>query len=170
MLPHKAITCAFCFVVLNCFCFSVAAQQKVLGCGPEEQKFHVTVHKDKHPTPDPSRGKAIVYVIHRKKWPDSTGMGQSGKTMLAVNGNWVGGNLLDTYFYFEADPGLLRVCSAGMFGAKGKNAFMALTVEAGKSYYLRQLVAFSDTEIVQLPEEEAKKLLSKCKFATLEAK
>ena len=47
---------------------------------------------------------------------------------------------------------------------------MALTVETGKRYYLRQLVAWSDTEIVQLSEEEAKTLLSKCKFATFEVK
>lgn len=156
----------FCLLLVSGLAPSSPAQTDMFGCGPEKQKFNITIHKGQHPMPEPPPGKAVVYVFRAKKYPDSARR-FSLRTLLSVNGKWVGVNRFQTYFYFEADPGLLRLCSKL---EKRPPVFMNLTVEAGKSYYIRQWVVFFDHEITQVPEQEARRLLAKCDYAAFKGK
>jgi hypothetical protein len=142
---------------------SAQPQAEELGCGPRKQKFSVARHKGEHPAPEPSPGKAIVYVIK-----GFGKIGREGAYRLGVNGKWVGANTKNTYYYFESEPGLLKLCVEGSW----KKGMQFLTVEPGESYYLYLNVGFqvSNEGISQLSEEEGKKLVQKYQYITFQLK
>jgi hypothetical protein len=140
------------------------AQEEELGCGPKKEKFSVERHKGEHPTPEPSLGKAIIYVAKGSGKP-----GREGAYRLGVNGKWVGANTKNTYYYFESDPGLLKLCAEGAW----KKGMQFLTVEPGKSYYLYLNVGvFVGTHegIFEFSKEEWKKLTGKYQYITFQLK
>jgi len=142
---------------------SAQAQEEELGCGPKKQKFSVERHKDDRPTPEPSPGKAIIYVIK-----GSGKIGREGAYRLGVNGKWVGANTKNTYYYFESDPGLLKLCAEGAW----KKGMQFITVEPGKSYYLDLNVGIQvrNEGIFQLSEEVGKQLIQKYQYITFQLK
>ncbi len=96
--------------------------------------------------------KAMIYVLR------STMIGYKIHSKLAVDGNWVGVNRGKTYFYFPIEPGERFFCSESE-----NQSYLALNVEAGKTYYLQQQVKpgvwKARTQLVVLDEDEAKKKL-----------
>lgn len=73
--------------------------------------------------------KAIVYVVR----PGSAAA--RIQTRLSVNGAWVGGNYANNYFFLTLDPGEHYFCSEAQ-----DRSTVALTVQPGRIYYLRQAV------------------------------
>ncbi len=148
------------------------AQDLNVGCGAANHKPKVLLQKQQHPTPTPASGKALIYVVRIKKSPDSS-RSQALKALVGVNGKWVGGTLVNTYSYFEVEPGLVSLCSIAT--CRGEPQVLALTAEAGQTYYLQQWGSATmfgamsgKCGIKQLSEQEAKPLIEQAEFATLE--
>ncbi len=133
------------------------------GCGPDE-KHKIIEHADEHPTPHPPQGKAIIYVVR----PHRGFPLHKAPIRLSVNGKWVGTSPDNTYFFFEMEPGFLRLCSKPP-RLGGNRQFLGLTVEAGKAYYVMQLWSTEASErLVQLTEAEGEKYVSQARFITFE--
>ena len=104
------------------------------GCGPSEGQYEVTTNKNEHPAGQLEPGKALVYVIEDI---------ERGPTMrVGVDGAWVGANKGKSYFFFSLDPGDHQLCTKWQSGIFKKTAdrmgsATTLTVERGKTYYLR---------------------------------
>ena len=82
---------------------------------------------------------------------------------------WVGVNRGKTYFFFTLDPGEHYFCSE----AENQD-YLALTVEAGKTYYLKQRVEpgvwKARTDLAIIDEEKAKKELPDINLSVFELK
>ncbi len=88
------------------------------------------------------------------------------QTKTGVDGKWVGVNLPGTYFYFEADPGIVRLCSTG-----ARPSVVLLSVKAGERHYLLERNPVGGEQaVVEVTEELGKKYLKKCKLSTFELK
>jgi hypothetical protein len=133
------------------------------ACPEVDLKYKADTDKSTHPTPEPSPGKAMIYVIRPTK------IGNKIQTKLAVDGEWKGTNRGNNYFFFELDPGEHYVCS------KSENrSVLKFTVEAGKTYYLQQKIKLgfmkARNKVVLLGDEEGKTGLAKCHPSIFEVK
>ncbi len=124
------------------------------ACGPKDAKHSVETDKSQHPTPDPPRDKALIYVVR------PTMMGNKIQTKLAVDQRWVGANRGNNYFFFTLDPGEHYFCSTAE-----NRSVLALKVDAAKTYYLQQHVRMgfmkAGNKLTVINEEEGKKALAK---------
>ena len=136
---------------------------KACGAKDAEVNYSAGTKKDAHPTPAPSEGKALVYVLR------PTMMGNKVQTKLAVDGEWKGVNRGNNYFYFELAPGQHYVCSRAE-----NHHVLPLTVEAGKTYFLQQHISMgvmkARTSVEVMPEDKAREKLSGLHLATWEVK
>ena len=156
----SALLASFLFIALP-----LASQETVSPCGPRSEKYRIIDHKGEHPTPKPPSDKALVYVFGE------------GHRIIAVNGKWVAYGARGRYAYFEAEPGLLKFC---VEPASEVDSPLFLTVEGGKTYYIRDkyggntfipppLKAYH-WGLFQLEDSEGERLLAKSKFITMEAR
>ena len=138
----------------------------VLGCAPGKPNFKIKIHTRQHPTPEPSPGKALIYILGQKMKIASGPLDPTAlpaylvkwfSLPLAVNGHWIGAILGNAYFYFEAEPGLLSFCQYILY----------LTVEPGKTYYLG---GHDFPDLVELTEHQGKERIAKCRFVTFKPK
>lgn len=119
-----------------------AALARAAGCGPNEVEFNVKTDKKQHPAVQPEPGKAMVYVFDTIRMDPGLKLG-TVTLRIGLDGNWVGANHGDSYFYFPVEPGEHRVCAQwqSTFGRLSKLASAAsLTAVAGEVYYLRAIV------------------------------
>jgi hypothetical protein len=127
------------------FCAATAAAQSTAttsaaapGCGPASLKFSVRTDKSRHPSAHPDRDKALIYFMEDdasfESHPQPT-------TRLGVDGNWVGANHGNSYFYISVDPGEHHLCASWQswvgFGMHDTSAAAHFTAEPGQSYYFR---------------------------------
>jgi hypothetical protein len=174
---HPKVSSLRQIVLLSFFlCLSgtrvIVGQAQNLACGPPKEKTKVVLHKGEHPLPEPPAGKALIYVIRVRKYPDKY-PSQGLRGQIGIAGQWVGGTLPGTYFYAPVEPGLVILCSAWQTSSWN---LLAITAEAGKVYYLQQwgyahkwiAVSPDDFGVKQLSEKEAKPLLESVEYATLE--
>lgn len=125
------------------------------ACPAVDVKLTAETDKTTHPTPEPARGQALVYVIR------PTMNGNKIQTKLGVDGKWVGVNRGHNYFFLQLDPGEHYFCSK----AENKST-LAVKVEAGKTYFVEQKMKVglmkARNKLALLPDEEGKKKLAKC--------
>ena len=126
-------------------------------------KFKATTDKSSHPTPEAPADQAMIYMLRPAK------MGSKIQTKFGVDKEWKGANRGSNYSYFTVDPGERFLCS------KAENSrTLALTVEAGKTYYVQQKIKMglmkARNKLVQLSEAEGKEALAKCKLSVSELK
>jgi hypothetical protein len=145
---------------------SEKAKQKELeakACGPGGVKHSVDTDKKQHPTPEAPPDKALIYVIR------PTLGGHKVQTKLGVDGKWVGVNRGNNYFFLTLEPGEHYFCSQ----AENKSV-MALTVEAGKTYFLQQKIRMgwmkARNKLELVDEAEGRKGLAKCHLSLFEEK
>lgn len=117
-----------------------AAARAAAGCGSERVNFDVKTDKKRHPAPQPEAGKGLVYVFADVP----TGNYGDGvlwlTTRVGLDGDWVGANGRNSYFFFGVSPGDHRLCTnwQSSVGWRSKIAkAVTLTAEAGKTYYFR---------------------------------
>jgi hypothetical protein len=154
------------------------------ACGPREHKFSVHTDKNQHPTPEPPSDKALVYVIRPSM------IGSKIQTKLGVDGQWVGANRGNNYFFLTLEPGEHYFCSQrernrwqptpwwadlkGVASIDPDRSAVPLKVEPGKTYYLQQKmgggVIRARTSLAVLDEAEGKKGLAKCHLSLWEEK
>lgn len=142
-----------------------AKELELKACGPKEKELNFSADTDKkyHPTPAPTEGKAIVYVIR------PTMLGNKVQTKLAVDGEWKGANRGNNYFFFEMEPGEHFFCSK----AENRSA-LSLTLESGKTYFLQQHVQIgfmkAGNRLESITEEKGREKLPKLNLAVWETK
>jgi hypothetical protein len=142
---------------------ATSKELELRACGDKEINYKADTDKKQHPVPQPSAGKALVFVIR------PTMMGNKIQTKLAMDGKWLGTNRGNNYYFFEADPGERCFCS------KAENrSVLVLTLEAGKTYYLQQKVQMgllkARNKLVALDDAEGTKGLAKCNLSVFEEK
>lgn len=139
------------------------------ACGPRDQESRYVVRVDtaKHPTPEPPAGRALIYVLRAASFR------RPAPADFAVDGDWQGANLNDNYFFVTAEPGEHGFCSV-YEGDPGSRSALAITVEAGKTYYLQQHAAASllpsHIRLERVSEAEGKKKIVKMRLASWGAK
>jgi len=143
-----------------------SAAQKELeakACPAIDVKFDAKTDKTQHPVPTPSSGKAIVFVVR------PTMMGNKIQSKLAVDGQWVGGNRGDNYFFVELTPGEHYFCSQAE-----NRSVLAASVEADKTYYMQQKISMgfmkAHNTLVMLDEADGKKDLGKAHLSIFDPK
>lgn len=133
------------------------------ACGTESVNYTAQTDKKNHPTPDAPADKAMIYILR------PTIIGYKIKSKLAVDGVWTGVNRGRTYFYFTLDPGEHYFCSESE-----NQDYLALKVEAGKTYFLQQKVEAgvwkARTNLVVMSETEGRKKLEDVNLSVFERK
>ncbi len=113
------------------------------GCGPEKTEFDVKTDKNQHPNAQPEPGKALVYVFEEEETDQGSFKVLSVTTRIGLDGQWVGANHGESYFFFSVDPGNHDLCAQWQSSLKrySKLASAAtLTAEAGQVYYFQTKV------------------------------
>src|SRR5258708_26409605 len=119
--------------------------QSQAACGPLDAKF------DAQAAPDRSNaqlqpGKALVYVAEDFR----KASGEIGNPTLRVgmDGAWLGATRANSYLSFTVEPGEHHLCTS--WQSRWPNlsklaAFAAFTAEAGKVYYFRERITYSNS-------------------------
>ena len=125
------------------------AARAAAGCGPELIDFAVKTDKKQHPAPGPAAGKSMVFIIEELKTND-LGFALGGvTTRVGIDGQWVGANKSDSYFFLAIEPGEHRLCSGWQSSLKRYSQLqtaLTFTAEAGRSYYFRILIYAEETD------------------------
>ncbi|MGA8367698.1 MAG: hypothetical protein ACLQMT_13120 [Candidatus Acidiferrales bacterium] len=113
------------------------------GCGSDKIQFDVKTDKKQHPAAQPDPGKALVYVFEQEKLDPGSIDGLHATTRIGLDGQWVGANHGESYFFFSVDPGEHNLCanwqsSLGMYSKLASAA--TLSAEAGHVYYFQTTV------------------------------
>lgn len=133
-------------LILACFAASACAQDQSAvaaaqaACGPNNVKLNAKQDPTQHPTPEPEKDKALVYVVQEL---GELKCGGCALTRLGLDGNWVGANQGSSYFFFRTEPGEHHLCLNWQSRLEGRSRAIALanfTAEAGKVYYFRARV------------------------------
>lgn len=136
---------------------------RLKACGTEKVNYSAKTDKKNHPTPDAPADKAMIYVLR------PTIIGYKVNSKLAVDGNWMGVNRGKTYFFFPLEPGEHYFCSESE-----NQDYLALTVEAGKTYFLQQKVEAgfwkARTNLVVMNDAEGRKKLKDVNLSVFEKK
>lgn len=130
-----------------------SAELRSKACGTESVNFSAQTDKKQRPMPDAPTDKALIYVLR------PTMIGYKIHSKFAVNGDWLGVNRGNTYFFLTLEPGEHFFCSESE-----NQSYLALNLEAGKTYYLQQKVKAgiwkARTELVVMDENTGKKKLN----------
>ncbi len=136
---------------------------RIKACGTEKVDYSAKTDKTQHPTPEPPTDKALIYVMRTSM------LGYKIDSKVAVDGKWMGVNRGKTYFYFTVEPGERYFCSESE-----NQDYLALNVEAGKTYYLQQQVEMgvwkARTNLRVMTEEHGKKKLEEVHLSVFELK
>ena len=140
-----------------------AAARTAAGCGPSAEMFGVETTDLKHPVGQPEQGKALVYFF--------VDFVTSPTMRVGVDGNWVGANDGKSSFFFQIAPGEHNVCTEWQSGTFKKSServgeAIHLTVEAGKTYYLRLNFGYHRMRLELSDEAEGHFLIGSSLYAT----
>ena len=121
-----------------------AAARTAAGCGADNVQFDVKTDKSLHPQGQAPAGKALVYVFEVEKTDPAAFKVGAVTIRIGLDGQWVGANHGNTYFYFSVDPGDHSICAnwQSSLGRLSKLASaISLKAEAGQVYYFLTKVA-----------------------------
>jgi Protein of unknown function (DUF2846) len=117
-----------------------AVARTAAGCGADNIQFDVKTDKSQHPLGQVPDGKALVYVFEYEKTDAETFKIGAVTIRVGLDGQWVGANHGNTYFYFPVDPGDHSVCAnwQSSIGKLAKQASAAsFSAEPGQTYYFQ---------------------------------
>lgn len=129
------------FVLLFCTVPAMAQTSSIpAACGNIGVDYKMNLDKSEHGITAPEAGKARVYIIHD---PGSIPLINYPVVAVALDGTSVGANRDNSYFTFNVDPGEHHLCSS-YGGAKEYFELAHFTAVAGKTYYFRTRVIYTD--------------------------
>jgi hypothetical protein len=114
------------------------AARTAAGCGADSVQFDVKTDKSLHPQGQAPAGKALVYVFEVERTDAQAFKIGAATIRVGLDGQWVGANHGNTYFYFPVDPGDHSLCAnwQSTLGRISKLASaVSLTAETGQVYY-----------------------------------
>ena len=132
---------AFMLFAVSAFAFAQdqsSIQSAQAACGPSPAKFDVSETKPetKKVLPDSDPARALVYVIEEQKFKAVRDV----TARFAVDGQWVGANRGNSYFFFFADPSEHHLCVDWISDHVRNGRLVSLnhfTARAGETYYFR---------------------------------
>ncbi|MGB6961310.1 MAG: DUF2846 domain-containing protein [Candidatus Acidiferrum sp.] len=168
--PEASIRKYICAFLLTFFiaAWPVRAQdQAAAGCGPSQVLFDVKTDDTKHPEGQSENGKALVYFFVDYITAPTMRVG--------VDGSWVGANEGKSYFYFTVEPGEHNVCTEWQSSTFKKSSerigeALHLTVETGKTYYLRLNFSYQRMNLELTDIAEAHFLMGSSLYSTSKLK
>jgi hypothetical protein len=147
------------------------------GCGTTQIKFRVKSDKAQHPTAKPEKDKALIYFLEDDSSFESHPL---PTTRVGVDGEWVGANHGDSYFYVSVDPGEHHLCASWQsfvgVGAHETSAAAHFTAEPGQTYYFRVRNTWlrehgvTRVELTPLDSDEGQLLASRFAFSESQRK
>ena len=152
--------------------FTPESGNRGIACGPLKAKMKVHTEKGEHSLGILPLNKALVYVIQEHQMTVKV-LG-AFPTRVALDGQWVGGNHSESYFYFPVDGGEHQVCAEWEIEFRNHIlpvAFAKFTAEPGKTYFLRERVTFAGLDgersirLEPMSLEEGKLLVSKLPYS-----
>lgn len=165
-------------LVVHLFATTALAQKNATpaasapGCGAADIKFAIKTDKAQHPAAQPEKNKAMIYFIEDDSSFESRPL---PTTRLGVDGEWVGANRGDSYFYVSVDPGEHHLCASWQsfvaFGAHETSAAAHFTAEPGQTYYFRVRNTWlrehgvTHVELTPLDSDEGQLLTSRFAFS-----
>lgn len=137
------------------------------ACGPDSAKFEVRRENIEPSSLDENASKSRVTIF-----VESFGnLGGCGPVRIGVDGKWIGAACLGTWFTTDLNPGTHHLCIDFHWGLSGRRAALRrLTVEAGKTYYIRAEVVDSfnlnaAVHLYPLDEDEGELLVNTHKLS-----
>lgn len=143
------------------FLFLIAATIFLSGCatplviGMDKQQSHFS--------PPESSNKGFIYIY--REWSYEASL---RGVFITADGKRIGGVNSGTYFVYETEPKTVVISCENWLG---KDPARTITVEPGKSYYLKVdlKIGFLDTSprITIVSQEEGEQAVRDCKYRTL---
>lgn len=119
-------------------------------CPTEVPPVSVKTSSPENSIPQATSGKSLLVVV--------IGNAHYSTVPVLLDGQVVGANKSHTYFYAEIDPGAHVLCTGAIHGigagVQYKVSGMRLEAEAGKTYYLEQVIPFDDTIVKLAPIDD----------------
>ena len=152
--------------------FMPESGDRSLACGPLKTRMKVYTEKDQHPFGTASPDKALVYVIPEHQMTVKV-LG-SFPTCVALDGEWIGGNHSESYFYFPVAAGEHQVCAEWEIEFRKHLlpvSFAKFTAEPGQTYFLRERVTFVGLDgersisLEPISADEGKSLLARFPYS-----
>ncbi|HTU35806.1 MAG TPA: hypothetical protein VMF66_18540 [Candidatus Acidoferrum sp.] len=140
--------CALVMSLLGLLAMPVFAQDQAMaartaaGCGADNTQYAVKTDKAQHPQGQIPGGKALVYVFEQEKVGPGFKIG-AVTVRVGLDGQWIGANHGNTYFFFAVAPGDHSICAnwQSSIGRLAKLASAAsLTAAPGQTYYFQARV------------------------------
>jgi hypothetical protein len=135
------------FVAVGLFASPLLSQNQpassLAACGDLQASMAVNLNSRQHTVEQPELGKARIYFIQDT--------GQFAKlayptTKIGIDGNWVGANKKDSYFSVSLELGEHHLCAVIQSAFLRQDVELAhLTAEAGKVYYYRTRIFYSES-------------------------
>jgi hypothetical protein len=156
---------------------SIAQNAVAPGCGAEDERFDVKMHKGQHPTAQLEEGKALVYFME-----DDSDYGPLFKptTRAGLDGVWMGATHGNSYFYFSVAPVEHHLCASWQPEDASKpshtRAVAHFTAEADEVYYFRAKNMWTreygagEIEFAELDSDEGALLASSYSWSTFRVK
>jgi hypothetical protein len=143
-----------------------------LACGPLKSRMKVHTDKGQHPLGSMAPGSALVYVIQEHQMTVKV-LG-SFPTRIALDGQWVGGNHSESYFFFPVSGGDHQICAEWEIEFRNHMLPVSLakfSAEPGQTYFLRERVTFAGLDgersikLEPISEEEGKSLMLRLPYS-----
>ncbi|MDP9161137.1 MAG: DUF2846 domain-containing protein [Acidobacteriota bacterium] len=154
-------------LLLTSMIFAQNSKLGAPGCGDPNTKFDSKPGKSGQ-TAQLEAGKALVYFFENDTDFESR---PRPTTRIGVDGQWVGANKADSYFYISVDPGVHHLCAswqnAPIFAHGIETVAAHFTAEVGVAYYYEVKNKWSDEHrspsmsLTQLDSDQGQLLATK---------
>lgn len=138
--------------------FGVVVLALLTGCATVKMEDQAASQQAKQ-FPQPSAGQAGLYVYR------DSAFGAALKKDIWVDGKCLGESAPNVFFFTEVAPGQRKVSTESEFSPND----LALMVEAGKNYFVRQFIKMGlfvgGAGLETVPEEQGKAAVSKLELA-----
>lgn len=138
--------------------FGVVILALLTGCATVKMEDQAASQQAKQ-FPQPSAGQAGLYVYR------DSAFGAALKKDIWVDGKCLGESAPNVFFFTEVAPGQRKVSTESEFSPND----LALMVEAGKNYFVRQFIKMGlfvgGAGLETVPEEQGKAAVSKLELA-----
>ena len=147
------------------------------ACGPLKTRFNVHTAKDQHPLVTPDLGRALIYIIQEDEF--SVTMLGGFPTRYGLDGEWIGADRDNSYFYLSVGAGEHHICGEWQIDFAHHIRPLSLAsfvARPGEAYFFRARVVFASgdgqrsIQLEPVNTEEGKLLIARSAFSVSKSK